>query len=87
LGIRVIAMVVLSLVCGCAPPAKKPALAGTSRPHHHTAARSNSHPRHELSQAQKDKLFEGFQRWRAAQRQDEPQAAPIVEVDQPLGAN
>jgi hypothetical protein len=85
LGIRVVNVVVLSLVCGCTPPAKKATLAGTGRPHHHTTAHANSHPHHELSDAEKDKLFQDFQRWRAAKGQIEPQALlPLVEADQPL---
>jgi hypothetical protein len=81
-GARVAIVVLLSAMCGCALPGKKVTRAKTDRSHHHSVVRATSH--HELSETEKNKLFEDFQRWRAAKGQVEPGASSLVEFNQPL---
>jgi hypothetical protein len=82
MGAWAVIAVLLSAMCGCALPVKKVTPAKADRSHHHSVVRATSH--HELSEAEKDKLFEGFQRWRAAKGQVvEPKASMLVEFDQP----
>jgi hypothetical protein len=75
-------VVLLSALCGCALPGKNVIRAKTDRSHHHSVVRATSH--HDLSETEKNKLFEDFQRWRAAKGQAEPGASSLVEFDQPL---
>jgi hypothetical protein len=81
MGARAVIAVLLSaMVCSCAFPVKKSTRAKPDHFHHHSVVRVISH--HELSETEKDKLFEDFQRWRAAQGQVEPGASSLVEFDQ-----
>lgn len=81
-GARVVIVVLVSALYGCALPGKKVTRAKTDRSHHHSVVPAASH--HELSETEKNKLFEDFQRWRAAKGQAEPGASSLVEFDQPL---
>jgi hypothetical protein len=84
LGIWVVNLFILSLMCGCVPPANKATQARTGRAHHHAATHSNSRAHRELTNAEKEALFQNFERWRAANRRIPDTALPIVEVDQPV---
>ena len=75
LGIRLVNIVVLLTVCGCVPPLKRATPTATRHVHREHTIRSNRAADHELSDAEKDKLFRGFERWLAAKRQVELRAA------------
>jgi hypothetical protein len=66
--IRIINIVGLLTVCGCVPPLNKAART-TRYTHHELTIRSSRASQHELSDAEKDKLFRGFERWRVAKGQ------------------
>jgi hypothetical protein len=87
LGIRIISVLCALTLCGCVPTAKKFTLAGTRHQHRPHAIRSATVAHRELSDAEKDQLFRGFQRWRAAQQQIEPEVSPMTEVAQPVAAH
>jgi hypothetical protein len=81
MGARAVIIVLLSaMVSGCAFPVKKSTRAKPDHFHHRSVVRVISH--HELSETEKDKLFENFQRWRTAQGQVKPGASALVEFDQ-----
>jgi hypothetical protein len=82
MGSRVVILMLLSALCSCTLPGKKVTRAKTDLSRHHSVVRATSH--HKLSEAEKNKLFEDFQRWRVANGQVEPRASSLVEDDQPL---
>jgi hypothetical protein len=63
-GACAVVAVLFYALCGCALPAKKMTPSKADHSQHHSIVRATSH--HELSQTEKDKLFEDFQRWHAA---------------------
>jgi hypothetical protein len=77
LGTRLVRIILL-LVCGCAPPAKKPHAA---EPHHQRTVRINRGGV-ELSNAKKDKLFRNFEDWLATRRRRDPVESPLANVVQ-----
>jgi hypothetical protein len=82
MGARAFIAVLLSAMCGCALPAKKVTRAKADHTHHHSMVRATNH--HELSETEKDKLFEDFQRWHAAKGQVELGGSTLVQFDQHL---
>jgi hypothetical protein len=66
--IRIINIVGLLTACGCVPPSNKAARTALYT-HHQLTVRSSGTTQNELSEAEKDKLFRGFERWRAAKGQ------------------
>jgi hypothetical protein len=83
LPIRIVPLMLLLFMCGCVPPLKKATPTTAGHVHHQLATRANKNPNRALGDAEKDKLFRDFERWRAA-AQAEPRASPSVEADQPL---
>jgi hypothetical protein len=67
--IRIINVVGLMTVCGCVPPVKKATQTTRRYAHHEPTIRSSEITQHELSEVEKDKLFRGFERWRAVEGQ------------------
>jgi hypothetical protein len=76
-------MVVLLIVCGCVPPAKKAATTGTRNSHRQLTSPSDKSHDHELSDREEDRLFRDFERWRAARGEVEPGASPTAGAAQP----
>jgi hypothetical protein len=66
--IRIINIVGLLTACGCVPQSNKAARTALYT-HHRFTVRSSGTTQNELSEAVKDKLFRGFERWRAAKGQ------------------
>jgi hypothetical protein len=81
---RIANVIVLLIVCGCVPPARKAATTGTRNSHHQLTVPSNRSADHELSDAQKDRLFRNFERWRAAKQEVESRASPTADTAQPI---
>jgi hypothetical protein len=67
--VRAIDIVLLLTVCGCVLPPGRGTRTTTRYKHHEPATRSSGTAQHELSEAEKDKLFRGFERWRATNGQ------------------
>jgi hypothetical protein len=84
LSMRLANVVILLIVCGCVPPARKATTTGTRNSHRQLAIPSNRSTDHELSTAQKDRLFRDFERWRAAKQAAEPRASPTADTAQPI---
>jgi hypothetical protein len=87
LGMRVSNVAILLIVCGCVPPAKKATTTGTRNSHRQVTIPSNRSTDHELSAAQKDRLFRDFERWRAAKQEVESRASPKADAAQPIDAS
>jgi hypothetical protein len=82
--IMAIDIVLLLTVCGCVVPSNKGTRTTTRYKHHEPTIRSSATTQNELSDAEKDKLFRGFERWRVAKgqggSQDEKQGQPARAV-------
>ena len=64
---RLVNVFVLLALCGCVPPPKKVSRTKVRHPHYQSVSQSPPRTIHqELSNAEKDKLFREFERWRAA---------------------
>src|ERR1700744_1069560 len=79
-SIRVISIGVLLMVSGCVPPPNRTTRTTTRHAHHAPSIRPKRPTQHALSDEEKDKLFRGFERWRAAKEKAGLQA---VQQDQP----
>jgi hypothetical protein len=83
-GVRVVNITILLTMCACVAPLSKSAPAATHHVHRAPALASSRTTDHELSDAEKDTLFRGFLRWRAAQSRvglrDAPQSQPSGDV-------
>jgi hypothetical protein len=86
LGRSLVARVVIAILfCGlygCAPPVQKVARPKIDRPHHHTTVGTDSRAHHELSETEKAKLFQDFERWHAAKGPVEPATPSLVEIEE-----
>jgi hypothetical protein len=80
---RVFNIVILLVVCGCVPPAKKGIPIGMRHWHGQPAIPSSNGNSQNLSETEKDKLFRDFERWRAAKGQFGPGASPLADASQP----
>jgi hypothetical protein len=67
-------IVLLLTVCGCVLPSNRGTRTTTRYKHHDSTIRSSGTTQHELSDAEKDRLFRGFERWRVAKGQVGSQA-------------
>jgi hypothetical protein len=67
--IRIINIVGLLAVCGCVPPLNKATQTTRRYAHYDPTIRSSGATQPELSEVEKEKLFRGFERWRAVKGQ------------------
>jgi hypothetical protein len=81
-------ILILFLICGCVTPSRKvlplstkATSMGTRQLHRHPTIHANRSTRHELSDIEKDKLFQGFMRWLTVNGQGGLGA--LVEAGQP----
>lgn len=82
LGARVVIAILFCGLYGCAPPVQKVARPKIDRSHRHTTAGTDSHAHHDLSEAEKAKLFEEFERWHAAREPAKAAAPSLVEIEE-----
>jgi hypothetical protein len=95
-SIAAISALALVAVCGCSPQPKKaeapvlppPDVAKVSPAVHRARiVHAAKVTRHDLSEAEKDKIFQGFERWLATRSQEPASGVPLGRTDREAGAS
>jgi hypothetical protein len=77
----IVTIALLLLIAGCSPHPRKAETKPPAYVHRARVIAVQKTARHELTDAEKDKIFEGFERWLAEQSRDGQTGRPLRNAD------